>query len=104
MYEEAREKMPMAAVDDPGESFVAAGQEKKVKMLIQKRPVFTTNFRRLEFLGRSWGRVTKDLPLTMIRPKTSTTNCRGTRLTRGHWQVKMIGSFKNTRNNTKDTK
>ena len=36
MYEEAREKMPMAAVDDPGESFVTAGQEKKVKMLIPK--------------------------------------------------------------------
>ena len=28
--------MPMAAVDDPGESFVAAGQEKQVKRLIPK--------------------------------------------------------------------
>ena len=28
--------MPMAAVDDPGESFVAAGQEKPVKRLIPK--------------------------------------------------------------------
>ena len=36
MYEEAREKLPMAAVDDPGESFVAAGQEKQVKRLIPK--------------------------------------------------------------------
>ena len=36
MYEEAREKMPMAAVDDPGESFVTAGQEKQVKRLIPK--------------------------------------------------------------------
>ena len=28
--------MPMAAEDDPGESFVAAGQEKQVKRLIPK--------------------------------------------------------------------
>ena len=54
LYEGAREKMPMASVDDPGEYFVPAGQEKQVKWLIPKnqqclRPISD---------GRSsWGRV-----------------------------------------------
>ena len=66
MYEGAREKMPMAAVDDPGESFVAPGQEKQVKWLILQKPaVFTINFRWVEFLGWRSGL------LTVIRPKTS---------------------------------
>ena len=34
VYEAAKEKMPMASVDDPGEYFVPAGQEKQVKWLI----------------------------------------------------------------------
>ena len=36
VYEGAKEKMPMASVDDPGEYFVPAGQEKQVKWLIPK--------------------------------------------------------------------
>ena len=43
MYEEAREKLPKAPVDDPGEDFAPVGQDYQVKRLIQ---LFPTNFRR----------------------------------------------------------
>ena len=53
VFEEAREKIPMA-VDDPGEHFMPAGPDKQVKWLILLK---VTGYRQISDGWRSWGGV-----------------------------------------------
>ena len=50
MYEGARENLPLASVDDPGEYFVPAGQDRQVNWLILKKMVsFDGQFSKNQF-------------------------------------------------------